>query len=144
MSTTTEPTYETDEEYLRRLFPVGSTARTILRHASDSGMTRWISVLGPDDRDVSRTVASVLGLRLGARHSGIKVEGCGMDMGFHLVYSLSRTLYPQGHPCTGHDRNGPRGARRCPSNDHSNDRTMSYRRGRKHRDGGYAINQTWL
>ena len=39
-----------------------------------------------------------------------------MDMGFALVYGLSRTLYRDGHKCL-----GDKGKTRCPSNDHSND-----------------------
>jgi hypothetical protein len=35
-----------------------------------------------------------------------------MDMHYHLVYSLGRALYPEGHRCTGKSN--------CPSNDHSN------------------------
>lgn len=30
-------------------------------------------------------------------HNGIKVEGAGMDMGFHLVYSLSQRLFGDGY-----------------------------------------------
>jgi len=39
-----------------------------------------------------------------------------MDMGFHLVSTLSYYLYPEGFGCTGKSE----GRDRCPSNDHSN------------------------
>jgi hypothetical protein len=103
---------------LRDLLPVGSTAHTILRHVSRSGMSRRISVVvitpeGP--HDVTWHVAQVSGYNLSRDHEGLVVGGCGMDMGFAVVYSLSRTLYPNGHRCIGQT------PVRCPSNDHSND-----------------------
>jgi hypothetical protein len=49
--------------------------------------------------------------RMGDRE-GIIMGGCGMDMGFHLVYSLSSILYRNGYRCLG---------KGCPSNDHAND-----------------------
>jgi hypothetical protein len=41
--------------------------------------------------------ASALGYKIG-KHGGIRVPGCGMDMGFHIVYSLSSTLYHDDFP----------------------------------------------
>src|SRR5690242_20520391 len=98
---------------LREILPPGSTVRCILRHVSRSGMQREISLfaLSPDDiRDVTHLVAEVLGDRVGKRQ-GIVVKGCGMDMGFHLVSTLSYYLYPAGFGCIGLG---------CPSNDHFN------------------------
>lgn len=40
-------------------------------------------------------VSTVLGWARGKR-DGIRVSGCGMDMGFHLVYNLSLVLYGSG------------------------------------------------
>lgn len=146
-TTTTEREQQRDNAiaYLREIFPVGSTAHTILRHISSSGMTRWISVIGPDNNDVSWAVARAMGDKLAARYGGIKVGGCGMDMGFHLVYSMSRTLYPEGHACTGVDyrNSGQTGDHVCPSNDHSNG-DREYQVGKTHSDGGYAVSQRWL
>jgi len=131
------------QEALRAIFPVGSTARTILRHVSQSGMSRSISVVTGDAEDVTWLVRRALGERFDDRHGGIKVGGCGMDMGFHLVYGMSRTLYPNGHDCTGSD--GRDGGVRCPSNDHSNDRgARDYSTTRHHESGGYAVSQRWL
>ena len=78
---------------LREIFPVGTEVRTILRHASRSGMTRAISVISPDLRDVSYLVSRVTGFKMDPKYEGLKVGGCGMDMGYHVVYSLSRALY---------------------------------------------------
>lgn len=62
------------------------------------------------------------------------VNGCGMDMGFHVVYELGYTLYGRdGFICIGE---------RCPSNDHSNgDRDYTPH---AHTDGGYALRYEWL
>jgi hypothetical protein len=83
---------------LRELFPAGTVARTILRHVSRSGMLRVISVIAPGFNDVTWRVAKVLGWSTDARHSdGLRVGGCGMDMGFHTVYNLSSKLWDDGY-----------------------------------------------
>lgn len=93
---------------LRELIKPGDTVRTILRHVSSSGMTRWISpvIVRTDDdgdpyvQDISYYASKALGWKLGTRgHDGIEVGGAGMDMGFHLVYSLSSDLYRDGYAC---------------------------------------------
>lgn len=134
-------TTETDERrnavaQLRGIFPPGSAAKTILRHVTASGMGRSISVISPADcEDVTWLVSRATGDKLDHKRGGIKVGGCGMDMGFALVYNLSRALYPDGFTCSGINPI-------CPSNDHSNgDRDFSPH---MHRDGGYAIRQRWL
>lgn len=119
-------------ERLRKVMPPGTTVYTILRHVSRSGMMRHISVKTGLEVQHDWDVALVTGLRL-APYEGIKVAGAGMDMGFHLVYSLSHTLYPNGFDCIGEG---------CPANDHSN-----YRGGdvpKHHLDGGYALRQRWI
>jgi hypothetical protein len=58
-------------------------------------MQRSITVLAQDKGEtwnVSGQVARALGWRYD-NHDGVTVKGCGMDMGFHLVYSLSQALY---------------------------------------------------
>ena len=61
-----------------------------------------------------------LGWRLG-KNEGIVVDGCGMDMGFHLVYSLGATIWPSG-------TNKPHGTRN----------------GEPDSCGGYALKSRWL
>lgn len=129
-------------QYLRELFPPGSTASTVLRHVTRSGMGRTISVLAADAdgiHDVSWAVARAAGFPFDRDRGGVKVGGCGMDMGFHLVYAMSRVLYPDGHSCTGQ---GADFRHSCPSNDHSNgDRDYTPHH---HADGGYAVRQRWV
>lgn len=87
-------------DHLRRWFPKGSTVYTILRHCSASGMRREIGVvalLGQDDfRHPNYATSVALGLTLG-KSDGVKVDGCGMDMGFWLAYELGQKLYGDGY-----------------------------------------------
>lgn len=136
---------------LRSVLNPGDTVYTILRHVSRSGMQREISCLAFDrnvlwDAEMSARgytrqtrdkmvadkiaregimtidyeVSRAIGARIG-KHGGIVVGGTGMDMGFHLVYSLGRALWPDGTP-------GPHGTRN----------------GQPDSDGGYALNHVWL
>lgn len=146
-------------DQMRDLLPPGGTVTTVLRHVSPSGMTRGIDAYAlqcdPDHPGrvirswLSYRVAAVLGWRFDGKRECVKVSGAGMDMGFHLVYSLSRRLYRDGFDCIGE---------RCPSNDHSNG--MPRNRAQwptvpngagswdtlrpHHADGGYALRQEWL
>jgi hypothetical protein len=124
-------------EELQGLLKPGDVVYTVLRGVSRSGMSRDISLKTIRNNEVvgitGRTM-TVLGLPPGKR-DGLRVRGCGMDMGFHLVYELSRVLFPKGFICTGRKR-------LCPSNDHTNgDRNF---RPHRHSDGGYALVQRWL
>jgi hypothetical protein len=90
-------------ERLRVLFPVGSTVHTVIANVTSSGMGRTIKVLaiGPDGiSNVSHDVARVLGWRVDTDRAGVYVQGCGMDMAFHLVYTLARVLYDDGYALT--------------------------------------------
>jgi predicted HAD superfamily phosphohydrolase len=89
-------------EYLRELFPPGTEVRTVVKHVTRSGMGRVIDVLaiqqgkGSDPVrivSVGHHVARVLDWSYDNDHGGVYVGGCGMDMCFHLVYTLSRALY---------------------------------------------------
>lgn len=80
----------------------GHRVYTKLEHVSKSGMTRYISVYAAEGghiRNITWHVAQVLGWKRSDKYNGgIKVEGCGMDMGFHLIYNLSMKLYcPDGY-----------------------------------------------
>lgn len=72
---------------------------TFLRHVSKSGMSRDITLKIVDGdgtlRDITYTAALAIGEKPRDSHGWrvIRVHGCGMDMGFHLVYSVSHALY---------------------------------------------------
>lgn len=91
---------------LRYLSP-GSTVFTITRSVSRSGMRRVISPVvfaaGEDpSRPIHATPSHAVAVLTGmAMHDkggqyGVVVNGCGMDMGFHLVHTLSYALFGRG------------------------------------------------
>lgn len=132
---------------LRDLLKVNDTVYTVLDHVSRSGMTRHIRVvlIGEDDGQPytlhpNYLVSQALGYRQAKRSDGLVVSGCGMDMGFHVVYSLSRTVFPV-YDCTG-EKSGPNS---CPSNEHVNPGPgrHNYNIGHAHSDG-YALHHRWL
>lgn len=124
---------------LRKMLKPGDNVKANVLHVSRSGMMRVISleiVHEGEIFDISGLAARAIGWTFDDR-GGVKVQGCGMDMTFHVVYTLSRALFPNGHRCT--SKTDKYGRHVCPSNDHANgDRRYD---GRKplHRDGGYAL-----
>lgn len=88
---------------LREWLKPGDTVYLILRHVSRSGMQRSISpivFLGGDTnnpRYLYWNVSKALGWREDREREAVKVDGCGMDMGFHLVYELAAELFGQGY-----------------------------------------------
>ena len=114
----------------------GDTVHCILRHRSRSGMFRVIDLVKIDKDNIKAigwNAALAIDYKYDEEREGIEVSGCGMDMGFHLVYELSHALFPNGFTCTGNA---------CPSNDHFNG-DRNYRR-HKHNSGGYALKKSWL
>ena len=75
------------------------TVWTILKSVSTSGMSRDMKVITQyEGRVIDLTwyvsqASSVGQLRERNGQRVVRVGGCGMDMGFHLVYSLSIALY---------------------------------------------------
>ena len=111
-------------ERVREWVKPGQTVYTILRHRSASGMQRVIQLVVFEDNEpryLGYNVALALGDRYHREHEGVVVRGCGMDMGFEIVYRLGQTLWPNGTPLTHSTRNGQ------PDN-----------------SGGYALKQRWL
>lgn len=138
---------------LRALLPPGGTVWTILRHVSRSGMLRVIDPIilsprytdgDPEPISIGWHVARATRTPFDPDRYGLRVGGAGMDMGFHVVYTLSSVLYPDGFDCIGRD---------CPSNAHSNGEPRfdptpdadGFMMGRSHHtDGGYALTHRWL
>jgi hypothetical protein len=76
----------------------GATVYTVLRSVSSSGMSRTISLKvakGGKILDLTYYASVVLEWPLVEKNGSraIRVGGCGMDMGFHTVYSLARVLF---------------------------------------------------
>lgn len=68
----------------------------VLRHVSRSGMMRAIDfyVQGTDGMSrITWSMHEALGWSYSNKYDALVVDGCGMDMGFHAVYTLSATLY---------------------------------------------------
>lgn len=87
-------------ERLRKYIKPGDTIYCILRHVSRSGMTRVIDLVTVrEDGEILHigyNAALALGWPYDREREGVRVSGGGMDMGFHLVYSLARALFPGG------------------------------------------------
>ena len=76
----------------------GATVYTVLRSVSASGMSRTISLKvakGGQILDLTYYASVVLEWPLVEKNGSraIRVGGCGMDMGFHTVYTLARVLF---------------------------------------------------
>lgn len=94
---------------LRKMLKPGDTLHTQVKHVSRSGMSRVIQVMKiscrpetdadgaastePSISYLGYTVALALDWKYDREREGIKVSGCGMDMGFHVVHSLGYALY---------------------------------------------------
>ncbi|HAM40609.1 MAG TPA: hypothetical protein DCP69_04545 [Candidatus Omnitrophica bacterium] len=118
-------------QQLQDMIQPGDTISTVLKSRAKSGMYRHIAVI-VKDRNISGLVSSAVDSRWHDDDS-VGMSGCGMDIGFAVVYALSDALFPQGFVCVGN---------RCPSNDHSNgDRDYTPHH---HISGGYALRQRWL
>lgn len=114
----------------------GDTVYTVLRHCSRSGMFRKIDlyiIQNGEPVRISYYAALAMGEKIDRDTGAVSVGGCGMDMGFHLVYNLGRVMFPNGYVC---------GGKICNSNDHTNG-DRNYRK-HNHKDGGYAFRHSWL
>ena len=86
------------EQLLTHYVKEGDTVYTVLRSVSSSGMSRTISLKVAKEGkilDLTYYASILLDWPLvevnGSR--ALRVGGCGMDMGFHTVYTLSRVLF---------------------------------------------------
>jgi hypothetical protein len=115
-------------EQLRKWLKPGDTVYTIVENVSRSGMSREIRVVLLKCQETgeayslhpNHAVSTVLGLPRGKRE-GVKIQGCGMDMGFEIVYQLGMAMWPHGTPEPHGERNGEPDS-----------------------NGGYALKHRWL
>jgi hypothetical protein len=94
------------EDYLKET----KTVYAVLRGASSSGLTQYVSLMvpgldhdgKPDLYNITWHASNVLGDKLHDRdgHRVLKLQGGGMDLGFNVIYNLSSVLY------AGQDRAG--------------------------------------
>ena len=102
----------------------GDEVFTILRNVSASGMQRCISLITIKNNQpvcLDYNAGVLLDRKRSDKHAGLIARGCGMDMGFDLVYNLGCALWPAGTPEAHGSRNGEPDS-----------------------DGGYALKQQWL
>ncbi len=114
---------------LKKWIKPGTVIYTKCESVSASGMSRRINVYavrpatkGQPARiaHITNAVANVTGDTV-SKDGGIVKTGCGMDMGFSIVYDFGRGLWPKGTPKPHGSRNG------VPD-----------------KDGGYALKHEWL
>lgn len=109
---------------LREMLQPGDVIWTRLNHVSASGMTRWLDLFVIRENEPLRltwSAAAATDHTYCERRESLKIEGCGMDMGFSAVYSLGHALWPDG-----------------------TDTPHGTRNGEPDTDGGYALKQRWL
>ena len=85
---------------LKEAIKPGDLLYTQLEHVTKSGMNRFIRVRKVEDNypyEYTGLVAKALDWTYSDKYHAIKVGGCGMDMGFHLINTLSYTLYDDGY-----------------------------------------------
>lgn len=82
---------------LRKWLKPGDTVHTICDHVSSSGMSRDIRVVIVQKYGTilhpNHSVSVLLDYPRAKRGDGMRVGGCGMDMGFHIVHSLGYALF---------------------------------------------------
>lgn len=116
-------------DYLRSILTPGTAVYTSCLSVSNSGMSRKIScyiVNNSKIQNINWYVANAIDYNRDDKTGALKVSGCGMDMGFAVVYSLGRALYPDGFKLGEgqYGRNGDKSG--------------------FDKDGGYSLNQSWL
>lgn len=107
---------------LRKILKPNSTVYTVLRSVSKSGLSREISAFAIQKgklRNLDCLIADAIGHAVG--NQGIKMNGCGMDAGFALVYSIGSALWQKGTA-----------------------KPHGMRNGKPDRGGGYALKQQWV
>lgn len=118
---------------LRAEIKPGDTLFTVLKNVSKSGMSRKVNVYKIQDNEprwLAYWVSKATGIPFDERTESLRVDGCGTDAGFELVYTLGRVLFPNGFAVVNEDGTPKRG-RNGDMSGWDN-------------DGGYALNQRWM
>ena len=86
------------KDRLSKFVSKGDTIYAIIRSVAKSGMSRNIDFYVIKDNQpiyLSASIAITLGWPMKGDY--VHVSGCGMDMAFHTVYSLSSRLFGDGY-----------------------------------------------
>lgn len=81
---------------LRECLRPGMTVYTVLRSVSSSGMSRCLDLYCVKQGEIIRitwNVAKALNGIYDSRKQCLRVNGCGMDMGYDTVHSLGHVLF---------------------------------------------------
>jgi hypothetical protein len=118
------------EEAIKKLREIlekgGRKVYTIVRHRSSSGMFRLISCFSISKNEpicLDWYIAKTGLYTRDKQREGLRVSGCGMDMGFSVVYNVGSMCYPNGDGKAVTGRNGDT---------------------KPETDGGYLLKQIWL
>lgn len=114
---------------------------TKLDHVSRSGMFRRISVYAMEGNKPQCVNFLIEKLGVYKRTHGsdsLGISGCGMDMGFAIVYNTSCHVFPT-YKCRGE---ATKKRRSCPASIHVNEHTPRDKTA-IHKDG-YCISQKWF
>jgi hypothetical protein len=109
---------------LRKIIKPNDVINCFLRHVASSGMSRRISFFVIKNNKLIGLdwyIEKVLGYKRSYNNLGLVVGGCGMDMGFAVVYALGLSLWPKG-------TKKPHGIRNGEPDSH----------------GGYALKHSWV
>lgn len=125
---------------LREMLANVDEISTVLLFRSQSGMSRVIApIIGGmwTVHNISALVAKAGIFPYSRNYPGLTVGGGGMDMGFHVVYTIGREVIgDQPWRCRGE---------RCPSNEHVNPPQVDRGPGIIHiGDSGYRFRHYWL
>jgi hypothetical protein len=124
------------QETLKKLIVEGGyRIYTTLKHVSRSGMSRSIDchvIIDNQPRWISGYIARACDMSYDEKRECIKIGGCGMDMGFAIVYNVSSQLFKD-YKCMGEN---------CPASDHVNNHTD--KNGVTIHNDGYAVSQKWM
>jgi len=124
------------KELLTLLEKANYTVYTSVKRVSRSGMFRVIDcfvIIENNPIHINWHIDQLGLFKRDKQEDGLRVSGCGSDMGFEIVYNLSSMLFRDNFICVGVG---------CPSNDHVNgDKDYTPH---KHSDAGYRLIQKWL
>jgi hypothetical protein len=128
------------------------TVYVSLRSCSSSGMSRVLRLYVVDDgciRDITYQACVITGYT--QTDDGLRIGGCGMDMGFAAVYDLSRSVFAGGFG--GMAYKNDKAHRRAKSAADARmliQRGFTFKRARNgdvsgwDTDGGYALSHSWI